>query len=68
MESIEVFGADILLNNIRPVHGILYLLFSIYMYKGYEYAYIPLLLDIIIGIVSFTLSHIIGLNFINFNY
>ena len=61
--GIEVFGADIWWNQLRPVHGVLYLLFSIYMYKDYEYAYIPLLLDIIIGIVSFTLYHNIGLNF-----
>ena len=57
----EVFGADIWWNEIRPIHSMLYLLFCIYMYKKNEYAYLPLLLDLIIGIVSFTLYHNIGL-------
>jgi len=33
--GIEVFGIKIWWNQLRPVHGVLYLLFSIYMYHYY---------------------------------
>ena len=53
----EVFGNDIWWNELRPIHAILYLLFCIYTYKKNHYAYIPLLIDIIIGIIAFILYH-----------
>ena len=61
--GIEVFGADIWWNQLRPIHGMLYLLFCIYTYKNQDHAYIPLLVDIIIGIISFILYHCVGLKF-----
>jgi hypothetical protein len=49
----EVFGEQIWWNNLRPVHGTLYLLFSIAYYYKVEYAWIFLLLDVIIGLTAF---------------
>ena len=56
--GVEVFGADIWWNQLRPIHGVLYLLFCIYTYKKQKHAYIPLLVDIIIGIIGFILYHL----------
>jgi len=53
----ETFGANIWWNNLRPVHGILYLLFAIYAIRGDRKAWIFLLLDAIIGLISFTVFH-----------
>ena len=53
----ETFGAKIWWNNLRPVHGILYFLFAIYAIYGDKIAWIFLLLDVIIGLVSFLLFH-----------
>jgi len=55
--GIEVFGADIWWNQLRPVHGMLYLLFCVYIYKKQNHAYIPLLIDIVIAIIAFVLYH-----------
>jgi len=55
--GIEVFGADIWWNQLRPVHGMLYLLFCVYTYKKQNHAYIPLLIDIITAIIAFILYH-----------
>ena len=49
----ETFGAKIWWNKLRPVHGILYLLFAIYAIRGDPRAWVFLLTDVIIGIVSF---------------
>lgn len=55
----ETFGAKIWWNNLRPVHGILYLLFAIYAIRGDKRAWIFLLIDVIIGIISFLVFHTI---------
>jgi len=34
----------------RPVHGALYLLTAVYAYRGQGHAYIPLLLDVLLGV------------------
>ena len=53
----ETFGAKIWWNNLRPVHGILYLLFAIYSIRGDRRAWVFLLIDVIIGLVSFLVFH-----------
>lgn len=57
--GIEVGNNKIWWNNLRPIHGLLYLIFAIYAYKEKDYSYIPLLLDVILGIISFITFHFI---------
>lgn len=44
-------------NEIRPIHGILYLLFAFYAIKKKSFAWIPLLVDVIIGLIVWILHH-----------
>jgi hypothetical protein len=53
----EVFGDKIWWNNLRPIHGLLYLLFSYNAITGNKFAWIYLLIDLIIGLVSFLGFH-----------
>lgn len=53
----EVFGDKIWWNNVRPVHGLLYLLFAYNAIIGNKIAWIYLLDDVIIGLVSFLTFH-----------
>ena len=53
----EVFGHKIWWNDLRPVHGTLYLLFSYLAITKNSNAYIPLLIDVIIGLVAFLNYH-----------
>ena len=53
----EVFGDKIWWNNIRPLHGTLYLLFGIGSLLGYKNSWMLLGLDTIIGLISFLLHH-----------
>ena len=53
----EVFGDKIWWNSLRPVHSLLYLAFAIAAVYVPTQAYIPLLLDVIIGLVAFTWYH-----------
>jgi hypothetical protein len=53
----EVFGEKIWWNNLRPIHGLLYLLFGYNAIIGNKNAWIYLLLDVIIGLFSFCLFH-----------
>ncbi len=46
-------------NIVRPIHGSLFLLFTIYYLKKYEFAYNFLLLDTILGIIFFMFHHLI---------
>jgi hypothetical protein len=54
----EVFGARIWWNNLRPIHGILYSLFAYNAITKNTNAWIYLLVDVIIGLVSFTWFHL----------
>jgi hypothetical protein len=54
----EVFGDKIWWNNIRPVHGILYLLFSYNAIIGNKNAWVYLLIDVIFGLISFLIYHL----------
>ena len=53
----EVFGDKIWWNDLRPIHGVLYLLFAYNAINGNEFAWIYLLVDVIIGLVSFLSFH-----------
>jgi hypothetical protein len=53
----EVFGDKIWWNDLRPVHGLIYLLFSYNAINGNQNAWIYLLVDVIIGLISFLGFH-----------
>lgn len=57
--GLETGGKKIWWNNLRPVHGILYILAAIMMIYGMRYkASIVILVDTIIGLLSFLWYHI----------
>jgi len=53
----EVFGDKIWWNNLRPIHGVIYLLFAYNAIKVNNFALIYLLIDVIIGLISFAIFH-----------
>jgi hypothetical protein len=53
----EVFGDKIWWNNLRPVHGLLYLLFSYNAINRNKNSWIYLFIDVLIGLASFLLYH-----------
>ena len=53
----EVFGDKIWWNNLRPIHAIFYLLFAYNAIQKNMDAWIYLLLDVILGFVSFVYFH-----------
>ena len=59
----EVFGDKIWWNDLRPVHGLLYSLFAYNAILGNSSAWIYLLVDVIIGLVSFLVFHFINNDF-----
>lgn len=54
----EVFGEKIWWNDLRPIHASLYILFSLLAFKKSEYAYIPLLTDVVLGLFFFLKFHL----------
>ncbi len=58
----EVFGGKIWWNNLRPIHGSLYLLFAISAIMKKSYAWVFLLIDVIIGLFAFLYNHFISNN------
>ena len=53
----EVFGGKIWWNNLRPVHALLYFLFAYNAIIGNRNAWKFLLVDVIIGLLSFLSFH-----------
>ena len=53
----EVFGDKIWWNNLRPIHGLMYALFAYHAINGNDYAWVYLLIDVIIGLASFLIFH-----------
>ena len=53
----EVFGDKIWWNDLRPIHGLLYLLFAYNAINGNKNAWIYLLVDVIVGLTSFIWFH-----------
>jgi hypothetical protein len=60
----EVFGDKIWWNDLRPLHGFLYLLFSYNAINGNQNAWVYLLVDVIIGLISFLSFHYYNNDFI----
>ena len=59
----EVFGEKIWWNNLRPIHGLMYVLFAYNAINGNKSAWLYLLVDVIIGLVSFLTFHYYNNNF-----
>ena len=53
----EVLGSKIWWNNLRPIHGLNYLLFAYLAFTKNQYSYIPLSFDVIIGVIAFLIYH-----------
>lgn len=53
----EVFGEKIWWNDLRPIHSLLYFLFAYNAIIGNNKAWMYLLIDVIIGLVSFLVFH-----------
>ena len=53
----EVFGDKIWWTNLRPIHGLLYSLFAYNAINGNKFSWIYLLIDVIIGLISFLTYH-----------
>jgi hypothetical protein len=55
--GMEVFGAKIWWNDLRPLHSLLYFLFAYNAIIGNRNAWIYLLADVLIGLISFLVFH-----------
>lgn len=53
----EVFGEKIWWNDLRPLHSLLYFLFAYNAIIGNRYAWIYLLIDVLVGLISFLVFH-----------
>ena len=53
----ETFGQKIWWNDLRPVHGLLYICFSYLAINKNKRSYVPLLIDVVIGLFSFIIFH-----------
>lgn len=53
----EVFGEKIWWNNLRPIHSFLYFLFAYNAIIGNHNAWIYLLIDVLLGLISFIIFH-----------
>ncbi len=53
----EVFGGKIWWNNLRPIHALLYFIFAYLAITKNDYAWVPLLIDVSIGLTSFLIFH-----------
>ena len=53
----EVFGEKIWWNDLRPLHSLLYFLFAYNAIIGNKNSWIYLLIDVVIGIISFLNFH-----------
>jgi hypothetical protein len=59
----EVFGEKIWWNNLRPIHSILYFLFAYNAIIGNKHSWIYLLIDVLIGLISFLVYHYLNGDF-----
>ncbi len=53
----EVFGEKIWWNNLRPLHSALYFIFAYNAINGNPMSWVYLLIDVIIGLISFLAYH-----------
>ena len=59
----EVFGDKIWWNNLRPIHSLLYFLFSYNAINRNKNSWMYLLIDVIIGLISFLVFHFLNGDF-----
>ena len=55
--GIEVFGDKIWWNDLRPIHGVLYLFFAYNAITGNKNAWVYLFVDVVFGLISFLIHH-----------
>jgi hypothetical protein len=60
--GLEVFGDKIWWNDLRPIHGTLYLLFSYHAIRGNQNAWVFLLVDVLFGLIAFLIHHFMNWN------
>jgi hypothetical protein len=53
----ETFGAPIWWNDLRPLHGFLYLMFAWCAINGDRTAWLFLLVDVLLGLIGFVAFH-----------
>ena len=53
----ETLGKKIWWNDLRPIHALLYLMFAYLAINKKSESYIPLLIDVIIGLIAFLYFH-----------
>ena len=53
----EVFGEKIWWNNLRPIHALLYALFAYNAINKNPISWVFLLIDVVLGLVSFLIHH-----------
>ena len=59
----ETFGEKIWWNDLRPIHSILYFLFAYNAIIGNTQSWIYLLVDVLIGLISFLIHHYVNGDF-----
>jgi hypothetical protein len=59
----ETMGEKIWWNNLRPIHSILYFIFAYNAIIGNKQAWIYLLLDVLLGLISFLIHHYLNGDF-----
>lgn len=60
----ETLGEKIWWNDLRPIHSIFYFLFAYNAIKGNKQSWIYLLVDVLIGIISFLIHHYVNGDFL----
>jgi len=60
----ETFGEKIWWNDLRPIHAILYFLFAYNAIMGNKQSWIYLLIDVLFGLLSFTVHHYVNGDFL----
>jgi hypothetical protein len=56
----EVFGEKIWWNNLRPIHSLLYFIFSYHAISGNKDAWIYLMVDVVFGLFAFLIHHLMN--------
>ena len=55
--GMETMGAPIWWNALRPVHSILYASYALMTFAKKQNAYLPLVVDVVIGFLGFLMKH-----------
>lgn len=56
-EKGSTFNQNAWWHNLRPIHSLFYFIFAYLAFNKNNYAYMPLLIDVIIGFLSFIINH-----------